>query len=168
MLNHNHQCHLSDQKGSRSTISRNGKPNYNPRRRLNNIAQTLQPPGPRNTQPHFIRVKTLPIPHLKLHNTQFRNQTHQMTQNNGQTHHTRIFRATGASHDHQSFHSMKSFWLNSSFNNNFPGKYQNNYSHNSNISLNGQGTSHLEQVRYVVNDVNLLMAVITTKLLSKQ
>ena len=49
--------------------------------------------------------------------------------------------------------------MNSSYNNNFYGEYQNNYSHNPNISLNGKRISHLEQARYVVNDVNLLTTV---------
>ena len=49
---------------------------------------------------------------------------------------------------------------NRSFNHYFPGEYQNSYSHNPNISLNGQGTSHLEQVRDAVNDVNLITTVI--------
>ena len=53
----------------------------------------------------------------------------------------------------------RSFRSNSSFNNHFPTEYLNNYSHNPNISLNGQGTLHFEEVRYVVNDVNLLMIV---------
>ena len=80
-----------------------------------------------------------------------------MTQNNGHTHYLMNFRATSASYDHQSFHSMISFRSNNSFNNIFPGEYQNNYSHNPNISFIGQGTSHLEQVRYTINNVNLLM-----------
>ena len=55
--------------------------------------------------------------------------------------------------DHQCFYSK---WT---FRHNVPGDNQNNYSSNPNISSNDQGTSHLEEARYAVNDVNLLMTV---------
>ena len=45
MLNCDHQWNPSDQNESRSTISRNGDPNYNPRGRIKNREQMLQPPG---------------------------------------------------------------------------------------------------------------------------
>ena len=88
MLSCNHQWHLSDQNESRSTISRNGEPNYNARERLNNRAQKLQPPDPRNTQPHtrgiFYHSKnsshTTPETTFNCHhNSQFRNQTYHTT-----------------------------------------------------------------------------------------
>ena len=53
------------------------------------------------------------------------------------------------------------FQSNSLFNSNFPGEYHNNCSHSPRITLNGPGASHLEQVKYVVNDVKLLMVVMT-------
>ena len=53
MLNCDCQWHLLDQNESRSTISRKGEPNYNPRRRINNRSQMLPPPGPRITQPQI-------------------------------------------------------------------------------------------------------------------
>ena len=69
MLNHAHKWHPSDQNVSRSTLSWNGKPNYNSRR-LNNRVQMLQPPEPKEhttmyKRVHFIMGKTLSIPHLK-------------------------------------------------------------------------------------------------------
>ena len=82
-----------------------------------------------------------------------------MTWTNGHAHHLTPFRATCVPCDHQSFHMRRSFQLNSSFNNHFPGEYQNNYLHNCNISLNGQETGHLEQARYMINNVNLLIIV---------
>ena len=78
---------------------------------------------------------------------------------NGNAHHLTLFRATSASWNHQHFHRRRSFRSNSSLNNNFYGEYQNNYSHDPNISLNGQRTSHLKQRGYMVNDVNLLTTI---------
>ena len=100
-------------------------------------------------------------------NTQFRNQTYQTTWNNGHTHHLTPFRATSASHDHQSFHKMRSFQSKSSFNNDFPGEDHNNYSHNPNISLCGQGISYLEKVTYAVNNLNLIMKVMVDQAIIK-
>ena len=77
------------------------------------------------------------------------------------------FRATSASCDNQSFPGRRSFQSNSSFNSNFPGGYNNNYTHNLNITLNGPGASHLEQVIYDVKDVNLLTTVMTDQAIIK-
>ena len=51
------------------------------------------------------------------------------------------------------------------FNNTFHSEYQNNYSHNPNVALKGQGTTHLEQVTYMMNDVNMLTVVMTDQAL---
>ena len=87
MLNFDHQLHPSAQNKSRSIISRNGEPNYNPRRRFSHRTQTLQTLGPRNTQTCLRDTfhhgenssNTTPETTFNCHcNTQFRNQTHQM------------------------------------------------------------------------------------------
>ena len=110
MLNHDCQWHPSDQNKSTSTISRNGKSNYNPTRGLSSRAQTLQPPGPRNIQPcirgtfHYGENASHTTHETTFnyhHNTQFRNQIHQITQNNRHPHYLTTFGATSMSHDHQ-------------------------------------------------------------------
>ena len=88
-------------------------------------------------------------------------QTYQMTWNSRHVHHLMTFRVTRVSCDHQSFHGRRSFQLNNSFNSIFPGEYHNNYSHNPNMTWNSPGASHLQQVRYVVNNVNMLMIVMS-------
>ena len=154
MLNCYHQLHQSDQNESRSTITKNEEPNYNLRRRINNTAQMLPPPGPRITQPHMRgrshhgKKSSQIIPEITFNhdkNTHFRNQTYQTTQDSGHAYHTMTSRTTGTSCDHQGFHSMRLFQSNSLFNRNFPGEYHNNYPCNPTITLNGP--EHLDLIK---------------------
>ena len=105
MLNQDCQWDLSDQIESRSMILRNGVPNYNSSRRLNNRGQMLQPPDPRNTQPcirgacHCGKMSSHTIPKTTFnnhHNTSSRDQTCQMTQNSRHAHPLTIFGAASA------------------------------------------------------------------------
>ena len=165
MLNHNCQWHLSDKNESSSTIYQGRKTDYN-LMRSNNGAQMLQPPGLRNTQQHTRHISSWwkPFQYHTWNNfqsSQYSSQKPNLSNDTKQQTCSSPYdiRATSASTDHQDFHGRRSFWLNCSLNSKLPGKYHSNYSHKPNITWNGPGASHLEQVRYMVNNANLLTTV---------
>ena len=136
MLNCDHQWYPSDQNESRSTDSRNGEPNNNPRRIINNITQMLTPHGSKMTQPnirgrwHHGENSSHGTPQITFNchqSTQFTNHTYQMTLNSWNAHCTLTFRTINTSGDHQGFHDRRSFWLDGSFNDNFPHENHNIY-----------------------------------------
>ena len=111
---------------------------------------------------HSTMAKAFPILHLKQPSTTkttLNLEAKHTKQYNGCDHQHTPLRVTGVPHKHPSFYRRRSFQLNSFFNYNLHGEFQNNYIHNPYIALNSQKTPHLEQVRSVVNDVNLLLTI---------
>ena len=127
----------------------------------------LTPLGPGITQPNIRDIfqygKTFShsTPEIAFNyhqNTHFTNHTYQITQNNGNAHHSMTIRTWNTSHDHQVFHNRSSLSC-GLFNGNFSHKHLNNHLHSPNLILNYLGVTLANQVGKVVNGTRLLASV---------